>query len=98
MSFSEEDREKWRKTLVTEMISSDDSESEDGKAVLFVKELPWRSDKVSKFFKKLDDNHRARRSEQAARQTKPRLHRGVLSSRQPPVKEQVPAWAIVSHQ
>ena len=49
------DRRKWRKVLVTEMISSDESESEDGKGVFSVKNLQWRSDKVTRFFSKLDD-------------------------------------------
>lgn len=27
---------------------------EDGRAVIFVKDLPWRSDKVGRYFKHLD--------------------------------------------
>ena len=67
MSFNDMERQKWRKILKTEMISSDDSETEDGKAVFSVRKLPWRSEKVGRFFAKLDDNHQERKSEQAAR-------------------------------
>ena len=96
MSFSEVDRAKWRKTLVTEMVSSDESGTDNGKATFSVKKLPWRSEKVTRFFDKLDVAHRARKSEQAAHQTKPRIHQGAVSTRQPPSHDQVPSWAIVS--
>ena len=78
------------------MISSDDSESDDGKGVFSVKNLQWRSDKVTRFFTKLDDAQKARKSEQAARQTKPRLNLGAVSTRPPPSSDQVPAWAFTS--
>ena len=80
------------------MISSDDSETEDGNAVFSIKNLRWRSEKVSRFFSKLDDAHKARKSEQAARQTKPRLHPGAVSSTAPPTSDRVPAWAFASRE
>ena len=92
MSYSDVDRVKWKKVLVTELISSDESETEDGKAVLIVKELPWRSDKVTNFFEKLDRAHNARKSEQASRQTKPRIRQGKTSTRLPPSR--FPTWAV----
>ena len=48
MSYNDTDQAKWRKVLVTEFMSSDESSYEDGQPVFVVKELPWRSEKVSK--------------------------------------------------
>ena len=49
-SYSDGDRVKWEKVLTSELISSDESEVDDDKAVLVVKELVWRSDRVTNFF------------------------------------------------
>ena len=92
MSYTDGDRVKWEKVLITELISSDESETEEDKAVLVVKELTWRSDKVSSFFMKLDNAHDARKSEQATRQTKPRIRKGITSNR--PAPSHLPSWAI----
>ena len=92
MSYIDGDRVKWKRVLITGLISSDESETEDDKAVLVVKELTWRSDKVSSFFMKLDSAHDARKSEQATRQTKPHLCKGVTSSRS--ALSHLPSWAI----
>lgn len=92
MPYSDGDRVKWERVLITELISSDESETEDDKAVLVVKELTWRSDKVSSFFMKLDSAHDARKSEQATRQTKPRIRKGVTSSMSAP--SHLLSWAI----
>ena len=39
---------------IGDMISSEESDAEDEKPVLILKELHWRSEKVEKFFPKLD--------------------------------------------
>ena len=78
LSYNDVDREKWKQILVTEVISSDESESEDRKGVFFAKNLQWRSDTVTRFFSKLDDAQKSRKSEQAARQTKLLLHQGAV--------------------
>ena len=92
LSYSDSDRVKWEKVLTTDLISSDESELEEDRAVLVVKELPWRSEKVSNFFKKLDKAHESRKTEQANRQTKPRIRRGMMSERPAPVS--LPSWAL----
>ena len=91
MSYSNDDPVKWSKVLIADMISSDESDAEDKKPV----ELQWGSEKVDKFIHKLDSNHAARKSEQANRQTKPRLHKGVYSER--PVPYSIPSWALSGH-
>ena len=73
MPYNEKDREKWKKVLVADLISSDESGTDDGKSVFIVSELQWRSDKVNSFFKKLDDAYNSKKSEQAVRQTKKRI-------------------------
>ena len=52
------------------------------------------SEKVDRFFKKLDCNHFTRKSEQANRQTKPRLHKGLISDRVVPTDLDLPSWAL----
>ena len=47
MSYAKAELAKWRKVLVSWLISSDDSEDEDYKGVLIVRELPWRSESHS---------------------------------------------------
>ena len=92
MSYSDGDREKWEKVLVTQLMSSDESATEDDQAVFVVKELPWRSDKVTAFYKKLDSVWNARKTEQACRQTKNRVRKGVVSHR--PAPSGLPNWVL----
>ena len=42
--------------MTTEMMSSEDSNSEDPDTIV-VKPLLWRSQRVTKFFYTIDDNH-----------------------------------------
>lgn len=91
MSYNDVDRAKWEKVLVSELISSDESEIEDEKSILIVKELSWRSVRVSTFFSRLDQAHEHRKSEQACRQTKSRVVKGKISSR--PTPTNIPSWA-----
>lgn len=91
-SYSDGDRIKWEKVFTADLISSDESEVEEDKPVLVVKELVWRSDKVTNFFTKLDNAHDAKKSEQANRQTKSRVRRGVVSGR--PAPAHLPSWAV----
>ena len=91
MSYNDSDRAKWEKILVADLISSDESDTEDGIALLIVNELTWRSSKVSHFFEKLDAAHHARKSEQATQQTKRRICKGKLSRRMAP--SNLPSWA-----
>ena len=83
---------KWKKILVTDMMSSDESGTEDGQSVFIVKELSWRSDKVTAFFQRLDTARDKRKTEQASRQTKGRIRKGVMSTR--PAPSGFPMWAM----
>ena len=91
-SYSDADRMKWGKILTSDLVSSDESDiDENDKAVLVVKELGWRNDRVTTFFAKLDSAHEDRKSEQAKRQTKSRIRKGVMSTREAPAH--LPSWA-----
>ena len=83
---------KWQKILVTEMMSSDESGTDEGHSVFIVKELPWRSDKVTAFLRRLDKGRNDRKTEQVSRQTKSRICRGVMSTR--PAPSGFPTWAV----
>ena len=76
-SYSAEDRKKWGKILTPDFVSSDESGVDEGKGVIFVKDIPWRGQKITNFFQKLDDSHSANKSEQASRQTKERIKIGT---------------------
>ena len=45
-------KDKWVKCLVSDLISSEESDKENDSIV--VKPLPWQAQKVTNFFKKLD--------------------------------------------
>ena len=45
------------KILTPDYVSFDESGTEDGKGVIFVKDLPWRHKRITNFFQKLDDDY-----------------------------------------
>ena len=74
-------------------MSSDESDIEDGKGIIFVKDLPWRHKRITNFFQKLGDEHNSKRSEQANRQTKERVKKEEkISARAAPAG--APIWAL----
>lgn len=77
--------------LNSEMISSEESGDED---VIIIKPLPWRSSRVTEFFRKMDEKTIEQRSQQAKRQTKSRVL-GEASLRPKPAHPLSPAWAFM---
>ena len=59
----EEDKAKWQKVLISEMMSSEDS----------VRPLPWRSEKVNHLFEASNERLMSKKSAQAKRQTEQRI-------------------------
>ena len=86
--LTDESRQKWLTVMVNEMMSSEESGSEDR---VVVHPLPWRSEYVNKMFRTIDSYCKARKSAQAKRQTKKRAG-GLFSSRTPPTD--MPSWAV----
>ena len=70
--MSEKEKEKWRKVMCADVMSSEESDVENDGIVL-VKELPWRSQLVSDFFGSLDDRISEGKTSQAIRQRKKRV-------------------------
>ena len=87
--YGKEDKEKWSKVLITDMMSSEESDEEN---INCVKPLPWRSAIVEEFFYDLDEQYISGKSAQAKRQTKERIQGSVPSSRSPPAG--MPRWAL----
>ena len=85
------DKEKWQKILTTEMMSSEESVSDEGEEVLKVKKLSWRKPIVEDMLKKLDSTLYSSKSPQARRQMKRRVL-GEVSNRE--IVEDAPKWAI----
>ena len=86
--------------IIQEVMLSDESGmDEDGRAVISVKNLPWRNDKVGRFFKRLDMVQQQNNSEQAVRQSKARVSAAVASEHLPPSASSViPQWAYCQGQ
>lgn len=83
-------KEKWKKVLQSDLMSSEESSSESDD--VFVKPLPWRAEIVNKFFTELDAKVMEKKTSQASRQRKPRKLSVSASIRSIP--HGVPKWAI----
>lgn len=92
-SLPEKQRKKWMSVITLDFMSSEESGSEN-ESCLVKKELPWRSDKVTKFFSELDDFVGGSKSNVAKRQTRPRVLDGAVSSREIPQGKKIPSWAL----
>ena len=94
VSLADKDRSKWEKSkvLTALFMSSEESATDDGEEILLVKDLPWRSDEVNRFFQNLDDKEV--KSAQARCQSKKRIRgrSGMASQRPKPVIPDCPTW------
>ena len=91
-SLSLNDKEKWEKVLVPEMMSSEDDDDDDGEMIV-IRQLPWRSSTLNNFFIKLDGQAKSQKSSQAKRQMKNRVL-GSASTRPKPSSKSIPQWAF----
>ena len=87
-AIPEGDKEKWEEGLIPELISSEESDGEDG---FMVHPLPWRSERVNKLFASLDHKNEKRRSHRSKVMTQKR-YEGIASDR--PVPLTAPDWAV----
>ena len=85
------EKEKWNKVLVVDMISSEESNSDDDDLIT-TKPLPWRSPRVGTFFRQLDEKAYDTKSRQAKRQRKKRVLGHVDSERSMP--SGFPEWTL----
>ena len=80
---------------MAETMSSEESD-EENEEVITVKPLPWRAEKVSGFFHRLDGKVEQSKSNQAKRQRKQRVEGSDYSLRSRPVGSSIPDWAFVA--
>ena len=92
-SMHEVQKENWRSVMVTELMSSDES---DGDTIM-VKNLPWRSSVLQELYIKLDKQQLSKKSSHAVRLTKKRMMNGIESSRPKP-SNHLPHWSYAKHQ
>ena len=86
------EKEAWKKIMVVDFMSSDESCTEEDQEVLMSKPLPWLSEKVAHFKQALDETARRHKSPLARRQMKPR-RKGLPSTRSKPCGD-FPAWVF----
>jgi len=89
------DKGKWEKVLILELMSSEDSGTDDDDDILVVRPLPWRSSKVDQMFKELDKETLSGKSPRSRRQMKQRKT-GNPSKRPQCSIDGVPRWAFSS--
>lgn len=90
---NEEEKEKWSSVMKIEVMSSDESEEDEGDDVILVHPLPWLSAEVVAFKQKLDEEIKREKTPQARRQTKRRVI-GTSSIRPCPPSQGLPSWAV----
>ena len=92
MDFADvRDKEMWEKILTLDMVSSEESGTDDGEEVLIVRPIPWRSARVHHMFRELDRQSLTDKSPQSRRQMKRRVL-GENSTR-PQCNRELPQWA-----
>ena len=92
-ALTEEKKKSWREILVPSFMSSEESGEEDGKPVLFMKYLPWRATKVSRFLKQMDLKGEKKKSKRSILQTMSRLP-GSDSTRLKPTTFESNFWGF----
>ena len=87
------EKEAWRKIMIMDFMSSDESCVEEGQEVLVSKPLSWQSEQVTHFKQALDDAALEQKSPLAKRQMKPR-RKGMPSTRPKPCGGEYPSWVF----
>lgn len=91
-SMPETEKEKWGKVFCVDMMSSEESDTENNE-IIIVKSLPWRNSKVTQFFQSIDEKGTESKTIQAKRQRKQRVI-GTLASQHPKPLGNIPTWAF----
>ena len=80
--------------MTADFMSSEESGEED---VMIIKPLQWRSERVDKFFRQLDEKSNACKTAQAKRQRKARVTSVELSVRPQSAADSFPAWSFLEN-
>ena len=86
----EQHRAMWQNALRFDTISSEES-GEEGEEVIYVKHIPWRSERFNDFVARLDTQATSKKSAMAKRQSKQRVP-GENSTRSPTAD--LPDWVL----
>ena len=89
-NMPDKEKEKWLKGFTAEMMSSEESDEDND--VITIKPLPWRSERLTTMFYRLDDRVESGKSTQAKRQNRKRVL-GISASARPQADD-VPQWAL----
>lgn len=83
--------------LNIDLISSEDSDedTENETRQFITRPLPWRSDKVTRFFQQLDKRHHKGTTHRSKMMSFKRIE-GDLSDRLRPISTTVPEWAFAA--
>lgn len=96
-ALTNEQKIKWREVLIGSFISSEESGEENingtTQQCLYIKALPWRDSKVTKFMKAMDEKCKKKQSVRAKRQMLPRVPGGI-SSRSKPIELSPDFWGF----
>ena len=85
-------KEKWIQIMKPEMMSSEESEEE----AIVVRPLTYRSPKVNRFLKMVDESITEHKTPQAKRQRKNRTTSDTPSLHSCPSETSIPKWAFSS--
>ena len=86
------DAELWMKVMCVDLMSSDESDVDEGNEVYRVHILPWRKESVKRMFNTLDGETIKVKSQQAKRQMKRRVDGGTSTR---PCPLDLPTWAVI---
>ena len=90
-ALSEDQKKHWSATLIPELQSSEESDSESEEAAFIVKTIPWRSGRVTSLFESLDKKHTKNASKRSCKMSFTR-HSGTVSDR--PKPSGLPTWML----
>ena len=71
LNMEDKEREKWLKGFTADFISSEESDMDD--EMIVVKPLPWRSERLTNMFYRLDDKLDSSKTSQARQQKRKRV-------------------------
>ena len=80
--------------MISELMSSEESDLDDEEEVIKIHHLPWRASKVAQMFEQLDMEANKMKTPQLRRQRKRRVI-GEDSQRKKPADENIPNWVFV---
>ncbi len=92
-SLTEEQKKNYSGCLVTEFMSSEESDGDTESSSFIVRPLPWRHDRVSRLFSGLDKKFAKSQTKRSKRMSYSRVE-GQSSTRPCPEVNDIPEWML----